>query len=109
MSYHDAAHVYDLLYSFKDYGAEAQILADLIRERAPASHSVLDAACGTGEHARHLASGHGFAVDGIDLEPRFGEMWSSACSAPSDTLEHSTDWRPPVPASSNTWCPAVWW
>lgn len=75
MSYHEAAHVYDLLYaSGKDYGAEAQLLADLVRDKMPAANALLDVACGTGEHAHRLARDHDFAVDGIDLEPHFVEI-----------------------------------
>jgi SAM-dependent methyltransferase len=32
---------------------------------------VLDVACGTAEHGRLLAEEHGFAVDGLDLDPAF--------------------------------------
>jgi SAM-dependent methyltransferase len=45
-----SAHVYDLLYSFKDYEAEARDLIALIRERNPDASSLLDVACGTGKH-----------------------------------------------------------
>jgi len=65
---------YDLLYDFKDYDAEAVSVAGVIRTFCPTAHTVLDVACGTGQHARVLASAHGFEVDGIDLEPRFIEL-----------------------------------
>jgi SAM-dependent methyltransferase len=66
-----SAELYDLIYStFKDYGGEAAQIADLLRRSNPQYQTVLDVACGTGEHARLLA-GYGFAVDGIDLEPAF--------------------------------------
>lgn len=69
-----SADYYDLLYAqVKDYRAESQRLADLIRARAPATQSVLDVACGTGEHARHLRE-LGFTVDGVDVEPAFVEL-----------------------------------
>ena len=69
-----SADYYDLLYAqVKDYAAESRYLAELIRGRAPAAKSVLDVACGTGEHARHLRE-HGFTVDGVDLEPGFIEQ-----------------------------------
>ncbi len=66
-----SAEFYDLVYStFKDYPAEAARIADLLRGIDPAFRSVLDVACGTGEHARLLAA-RGFAVDGLDLDPAF--------------------------------------
>ena len=66
-----SAEFYDLIYStFKDYASEAARIASLLRECHPSCRTILDVACGTGEHARLLA-GHGFAVDGIDLDPAF--------------------------------------
>src|SRR5687767_13265326 len=66
-----SAEFYDLIYStFKDYVAEAAQITSLLRRLNPQSHTVLDVACGTGEHARHLAA-QGFVVDGLDLDPAF--------------------------------------
>ena len=66
------AALYDLIYSsFKDYRAESDGLAALIARVRPGARTVLDVACGTGEHARLLGDRHGLAVDGIDLEPEF--------------------------------------
>jgi SAM-dependent methyltransferase len=66
-----SAEYYDLIYStFKDYAAEAAQIASLLRAARPGCRSVLDVACGTGEHARHLAA-QGFDVDGLDLDPAF--------------------------------------
>jgi SAM-dependent methyltransferase len=66
---------YDALYSsFKDYATEAELLAGRIRQLMPGARTVLDVACGTGEHARRLADTHGFQVDGIDLEPGFVDI-----------------------------------
>ena len=67
-----SADLYDLIYSsFKHYSQEAGQLAALLRQAHPACRTLLDVACGTGEHARFLATRHGFAVDGIDLDPAF--------------------------------------
>jgi len=69
--YTASAEYYDLIYSqFKDYAAEVAQLTDLIRRINPAATSVLDVACGTGEHARRLTA-QGFSVDGLDLDPAF--------------------------------------
>ena len=63
------AEWYDLIYSFKDYAKEARAITDLLRNLHPAARTVLDAACGTGEHARHLSNQ--YEVDGIDLDESF--------------------------------------
>jgi SAM-dependent methyltransferase len=66
------AELYDAIYfTFKDYATEAAEIAGHVRRVHPGAHTILDVACGTGEHARLLASDHGFAVDGIDLNADF--------------------------------------
>jgi len=71
----ESAELYDLIYSsFKDYGAEAIQIATLLRTIHPGCKTVLDVACGTGEHARLLAANHGFVVDGLDLDPQFVQI-----------------------------------
>jgi SAM-dependent methyltransferase len=70
----ESADYYDLIYGrFKDYRAESERLAEMIRDRVPGAKTILDVACGTGEHARHLRE-LGFTVDGVDVEPRFVEL-----------------------------------
>ena len=67
----ESAELYDAIYfSFKDYAVEAADIARRIREEHPRARTVLDVACGTGEHARLLAA-QGFAVDGVDLNREF--------------------------------------
>jgi ubiquinone/menaquinone biosynthesis C-methylase UbiE len=64
--------LYDAIYrSFKDYAAEAEQIAGLLKAIAPNARTVLDVACGTGEHARHLRATHGYEVSGLDIEPAF--------------------------------------
>lgn len=68
----ESAELYDAIYfTFKDYPAEAELIASLLRPEQPACRSVLDVGCGTGEHARLLATAHGYEVDGIDLNTDF--------------------------------------
>ncbi len=70
-----SAEFYDLIYrSFKDYAGESAEIASMIRDRLPQAKSVLDVACGTGEHAKHLSTSHGFLVDGIDLDAAMVEI-----------------------------------
>jgi SAM-dependent methyltransferase len=66
-----SAEFYDLIYSTKkDYKAEAARIAELLRRLNPQCRTVLDVACGTGEHILHLAAA-GFEVDGLDVDPAF--------------------------------------
>jgi SAM-dependent methyltransferase len=66
-----SAEYYDLLYStFKDYAAETAAIAALLRRMTPECRTVLDVACGTGEHAARLTA-DGFEVDGLDLSLAF--------------------------------------
>jgi SAM-dependent methyltransferase len=63
----ELAEVYDLIYrGQKDYAAEARSIADLVRARNPAATSILDVACGTGEHLAHLRS-YFCDVAGVEL------------------------------------------
>lgn len=68
----ESAELYDAIYArFKDYPQEARDVAALIRRTHPHARSILDVACGTGEHARLLATEHRFDVDGLDLDAAF--------------------------------------
>lgn len=62
----NTAYYYDLIYHWKDYRKEARDLRALILEQAPQAHTLLDVACGTGEHHRYLQP-H-FDITGLDLE-----------------------------------------
>ena len=82
-----SAEIYDAIYSFKDYAAEAAQIAALLRAVHPGARRILDVACGTGEHARHLAASHGFDVDGLDLDA--GLLRVARGKHPSGTFVHA--------------------
>lgn len=48
----DHADIYDLIHSARgrDWAAEAEAISDLVTERHPEADSLLDVACGTGQH-----------------------------------------------------------
>jgi SAM-dependent methyltransferase len=70
------AAVYDAVYGVaagKDYAKEAGELAKLVRERRPQASSLLDVACGTGQHLLHLREL--FAqVEGVELSPEMAAI-----------------------------------
>ena len=49
----------------KDYGAEAAAVTEAVLARRPEARTLLDVACGTGEHLSHLR--HRFEVEGLEL------------------------------------------
>ena len=67
MSYGRSARWYDTIYGFKDYAAEAESVRALVTEARPGARRLLDVACGTGEHLRHLQAF--FEVEGIGASP----------------------------------------
>ena len=78
MTFSKSAEYYDAIYfAFKDYALDAAEIADRIRALQPSARTLLDVACGTGEHARLLRNAHGFEVDGIDINPDFVRIASS--------------------------------
>ena len=68
----ETPELYDTIYrAFKDYEGEAKQIAVLLRTVAPDAKTLLDVACGTGEHARLLQAAHGYEVSGLDIERAF--------------------------------------
>lgn len=64
-----SAQWYDALYGFKDYAKESAGIVSLLKNEHVAASSVLDVACGTAEHDRHLAQA--YRVDGLDINEEF--------------------------------------
>jgi SAM-dependent methyltransferase len=63
----ESAELYDLIYSFKDYAAEAARVRELVvAAGGPGEGSLLDVACGTGTHLEALRSY--YSVEGLDLD-----------------------------------------
>ena len=68
--FESSPELYDAIYrSFKNYEAESELVKGVIRRLAPEASTILDLACGTGEHASFLKQD--FAIDGIDINPAF--------------------------------------
>jgi SAM-dependent methyltransferase len=67
-----SARFYDAIYAFKDYAAEAARIREMIATRSPDARTVLDVACGTGMHLRHIQAW--YAVEGLDLDPELLEI-----------------------------------
>lgn len=61
----DSSELYDAIYNFKDYPRECERLRDTINDVVPGARSILDVACGTGEHAKFLK--RHYRVDGVDI------------------------------------------
>jgi len=60
-----SSELYDAIYHFKNYERECERLSVLIDEFLPGAGTVLDVACGTGEHAKFLKPR--YRVDGVDI------------------------------------------
>ena len=61
---------YDRIYgSFKNYEQECRDIHLWLEKEHTSAGTILDVACGTGEHARLLHKLFGYEVDGIDLDP----------------------------------------
>ena len=65
----ESPELYDAIYHFKNYAHECEILRAVIAVAAPGARTLLDVACGTGEHDKFLKE-H-YAVDGVDLNENY--------------------------------------
>ncbi len=71
--YKHLAKYYDLIYTWKDYQKEAEVITDLINEnKLSAGNQLLDVACGTGGHIQYFAND--FDCVGVDLNPEMLEF-----------------------------------
>ncbi|MGO1050393.1 class I SAM-dependent methyltransferase [Crossiella sp. CA198] len=73
---HRQAAIYDVVYGTrngKDWGAEAEMLATRIKTLKPGASSVLDVACGTGNHLVTMAQ-HFEIADGVELSAGMCEV-----------------------------------
>jgi ubiquinone/menaquinone biosynthesis C-methylase UbiE len=67
--YKDLARYYDLIYSWKDYKKEAEIVSRLINKyKKSKGNDLLEVACGTGRHIQHLKAK--FTVLATDINAR---------------------------------------
>lgn len=82
------ARLYDAIYAWKDYAAEAQTLLDVVRRLNPWTRTLLDVACGTGRHLAHLRAE--FRVEGLDLDP---ELLAVAAERLPGVPLHEADMR----------------
>jgi SAM-dependent methyltransferase len=88
-SFVESAELYDAIYQFKNYKRECERLRALIDEAVPGARTILDVACGTGEHARFLKE-H-FAVDGVDINENYLRTARLKNPAGDYTLADMTD------------------
>src|SRR2546426_10299925 len=68
--YDQSARIYSLLYvgtGIKDSPAEAAVLNQIITGACPHARTILDVACGTGEHLSQLRQW--YEVEGADISP----------------------------------------
>ncbi len=63
-----SAAFYDAIYSWKDYPTETDVLVGFVRHyKRSGGDTLLDVACGTGQHLQHLRDA--YQVEGLDLDP----------------------------------------
>lgn len=71
--FRQTAEIYDAIYSFKDYRAEAEMVHEIAQERlCSGGNRLLDVACGTGKHLEHFRDW--YSVEGLDLDPGLLEI-----------------------------------
>lgn len=61
------AEIYDKIYHFKSYDRDVAYVLNCVRQRLPEARSLLDVACGTGNHFGGLSVA--FQLEGLELSP----------------------------------------
>lgn len=73
-----SAAFYDAIYSWKHYASEAEVVRRFIEANTHADgNTLLDVACGTGQHVQYLAEF--FQVEGLDLDPELLKVAGERC------------------------------
>ena len=83
----------EIVKEFKDYDKECLDIDKRIKQLNPEAKTILDVACGTGEHALILSRDYGYEVDGIDLEDGFVELASKKCPVGRFEIADMTDFN----------------
>ena len=85
--YRESARYYDEIYSYKDYKKEAEKIHRIIRKyKTNLGNSLLDVACGTGNHIQYLKPY--YHVEGLDINQ---EMLAIARRKHPDIVFHKAD------------------
>jgi SAM-dependent methyltransferase len=79
------ARYYNLLYRDKEYVGEAKFIAQLLKNYAPNTQSILELGCGTGNHALLLAK-EGYQVHGVDFSQEMLQQANTRISQISQEL-----------------------
>ncbi len=66
--YREFARYYDKIYSYKNYQKEVDFIDKILKVSNPNAKSILDVACGTGNHVKFLMK-KGYSVVGLDKNP----------------------------------------
>ncbi len=61
------AEIYDKIYHFKNYELDVAYVLNCVRQRLPEARSLLEVACGTGNHTGGLSAA--FQLGGLELSP----------------------------------------
>ncbi|MBB3086886.1 class I SAM-dependent DNA methyltransferase [Geodermatophilus sabuli] len=83
--YSQSARLYDVMYAGKDYAAAARYVRGAIEAVNPKAATLLDVACGTGQHLEHLRAS--YDVEGLDLNPDLLAAAHTRC--PGVPLHHA--------------------